>query len=193
MAQPAGVPAQIEAMIADALYQGILAACKTNIPVGQIDRADNVIIGKPGSELSDPITISIHVQHPIGPSEDVDKQVTGMGAGLSDRPYSFPNETIGGMRVDELKGGVQINIREDLEPESAVWVNAAIKQRVKDVINQSTSFDYMEDEMGNLLLKIETFRDFGYDAGARDVSVHFRWVGWRAYICYANYRTGAQL
>jgi len=186
--RPDDVPAQIEALIIEEMWKGCLKACQTDIPEGRIDRANHVVIGKPDEELADEVVVSVHNQNPFGKSEDADVNVTGLIPGpYSGGPYEFPAETIGGMRVDKLIGTVQINIREDVPFEEAMWISGAIKQRVSDVINKWPAFCGLADDMGNYLWRIETYRAYGYDSGGGDVSIHFRWVGFRAYIAYRNY------
>lgn len=191
MARPTGLELnQIEAMIVERIWQGCLDACKDDISEDDPSRADHVIIGKPTDELADETVVSVFPQHPFGEREDADEQMTGLIPGpYSGGPYNFPAETIGGMRVDKMIGAVQINCRLDLPASEAVWINAVIKQRVANVINQSVLLEHgIEDDMGNFLWHIETFRSFGYDGGGGEVSTHTRWVGFRAYIAYRNDR-----
>lgn len=187
MARPADVPTTITALIVTTLRDACEKVCKTDIPKGNMARADHVIIGKPGEELTDRIVVSIHDQSPWGKAEDADANVTGLIAGpYSGGPYVFPAETIGGMRTDKLIGTVQINIREDINIEDAIWIHGALKERINAAINHSDVWRGLADEMGNYLWKMETYRSFGYDSGGGDISVHFRWIGWRAYVNYRN-------
>jgi len=166
LTRPADIPAQIDALVVTILREGCEKICKTDIEKKNSARADHVIIGKPGEELTDRIVVSVHAQSPFGKSEDADVQVTGLIPGpYSGGPYEFPAETMGGMRVDKLIGTVQVNIREDIPVEEATWIHGALKQRISDVINRWPAFDGLADDMGNYLWKIETYRSFGYDSG----------------------------
>lgn len=188
MTQPAGVPQSIEAVLSSTLLAAVKEYCQTNVSDTDESKADHVILGKPGSELSDKVVVSVHMQHPFGPVMDKDTNQTGLSGGLSMDPYAFPAETIGGMRVDKIIGCVQINIREDMPPDEAAWINGAVKERVRVAINEHPSLHDLADDFGNHLWKIETFRAVGYDSGGSDVSVHFRWIDFRAYVSYTNIR-----
>lgn len=187
MTRPDDVPASIDALIVTTLRELCVKYCQTDIAEKNVARADHVIIGKPGAELSDRIVVSIQGQSPFGKAEDADVNVTGLIPGpYSGGPYMFPTETIGGMCTDKLIGTVQVNIREDIPIEEATWIHGALKHRIRQAINDWDEWKGLADEMGNYLLKIETYRSFGYDSGGGDVSVHFRWIGYRAYVNYRN-------
>lgn len=189
MARPFNIPQSAEAMLADKLQTALTTHLITNVEYDDPSRADHVIIGKPTKELKDRIVISVHTQHPFGPTVDKDASISGLSSG--NRPYYWPKETFGGMETEEIIGCVQINIRERMPPEEAVWVNSIITHRVKKAINEDPELEAFSDGLGNSVSLIETFRAVGYASGGDKVSVYFRWVDWRAMLHRSNCRLTA--
>jgi len=183
MTRPDNVPTTLEAMIADGLEGACTEYCITNVDDDDPSMSDHVILGKPTEELADEIVVSIHMQHPFGPTMDKDSAITGK-TGVTG--FHFPDETIGGGRVDQIMGAVQVNIRQDLEYADAMWISAVVVERVKQAINLHPDVRSLTDSYGNVMFKLQTFRAIGYASGGGDVSVYFRWVDFVAYVSYTN-------
>ena len=186
MARPFNIPQSLEAMLAEKLQTALTTHLITNVDLNDQSIADYVIIGKPTAELKSRIVVSIHTQHPFGPTTDKDTSISGLSSG--GRPFYFPKETFGGMETEEMIGCVQINIREKMPAEEAVWINSIVTHRVKKAINEDSELDAFSDGLGNSMSMIETFRAVGYASGGDKVSVYFRWVDWRAIVHRSNCR-----
>ena len=189
MAQQPNTPTSIEALMADRIHDAVERWCKTDVPLDDEARANEVIIGKPTVEIKKDIVLSVHMQHPFGPVRDRDTTVSGAGTGgLTGRPYFFPMETMGGARIEEVVGCVQVRIRKKMKYDDAVWLIAAVIERAKQAINRDTTLRRISDDLGNTMFLIEAFRVDGYESGGGRMSVNFRWVDFRAYVTCTNCR-----
>jgi len=185
--RPTSTPSSIEPLLATTMQTVLTEWCITDVPEDDASRANAVIIGKPTDELRQDIVVSIHTQHPFGPIRDRDTRVDGVeGGGLSRSPHRFPQETLGGMRTEEIIGCVQVNIRLRKESEDATWLIGPVIERVKQGIDRDKRLIGLEDDLGNYLSIIETFRADGYAGGGGKVTTNFRWVDFRAYVHRTN-------
>ena len=179
------VPTAIEAMIVSNMKTALTEWCITDVDSDDDSKADYVIIGKPTEELSDEITVSIHVRHPLGIGVDRDKDVTGISTKTR---WKFPGETFGGARFEEIVGTVQIRARKDLTYEDAILLFAPLTNRVLDAINTDYLLTSLEDSTGRRMFQIEAFRREGYESGGGEVSLDTQWIDWVAYISSTNCR-----
>ena len=170
----------IESVLAHALKTALTEWCITNVPASDESRADNVILGKPTRERRDQITISIHMQHPLGPAADKDAIATGSPM--------YPPETVGGHIVEKMMGTVQVNIRQDTSYEEAVDVIASVVERVKKCITTESDLVPLVDSWGNRLIRLETFQASGHASGGSNISINLRWIDWRAFVSKTNCR-----
>jgi len=182
------VPQAIEHLIAETLMEVHMDWLVNEVSTHDKSRANSVILGKPTSELRSPIVVSIHTQHPLGPPEDVDKNISGGPRTQSERPWRFPAESTGGATVSAIFGATQVRIREDMSHSEALRIKAAVVTRIKQAINKDTRLRVLEDDFGNTMFWIETFEHPGYAAGGGDVSIFIEWVSWRAFICSSTAR-----
>lgn len=170
----------IESVLAHTLHDVLTDWCIKRVPTNDPSRADHVLLGKPTSERQDEIVVSIHMQHPLGPGADKDRDVSGKPTTQDDRPNFFPagfNE-----RWWKLVGTVQINVRQDMSYEETVDIVAAVVERVRAAINRDVRFQRLKDDWDNALYDIETFQAYGHASGGGDVSINLRWVDWRATV-----------
>lgn len=182
------IPSTVEALLANRMRDVLQEWCIDDVPTTDRSRANHAIVGKPTSELRDPIVISVHTDHPLGPGVDKDKVVMGAPRSDSERPFKWPPESWGGMRTEQMIGAVQINIREDLSSEDAVAISGAVSARVKNAINQDRRLAYIADDFGNHMQQLDTFKRTGYASGGGNVSIYIHWVDWRAHIVSTNMR-----
>lgn len=185
---PFETPTALEAKLAHVLKDVIGDHCINYVAPDDTSKANHVIIGKPTRELRDEIVVSVHMDHPLGPIMDRDDRVSGLRGGLSNRPYVIPNETIGGMTVDEIIGGVQIRARRRETSEDATFIIKPVHVRIKRAINRDKRLRLIQDDLGNTMFTIHTFRAVGYESGGGDVTINTRWVNFRALACYSNCR-----
>lgn len=178
----------IEAVLAQKLYEVLTKWCIIDVAAGDPSRADAVVLGKPTRELRDEIVISIHMQHPLGPSADKDELVSGAPREPDERPWNWPKE-FGGGKTEKIVGAVQINIRQKLSYDEAVEIIASVVERVKAAINQDRDLIPLKDDWGNTLLVLETFQASGHAGGGGEVSINLRWIDWRAFIARRDCRT----
>jgi hypothetical protein len=178
----------IEAILAEALLEVLTEWCITNVPTSDPSRANHVVLGKPTRELRDANVVSIHMQHPLGPSADKDERVSGTPRGQDERGHYFPAETLGGMIVEKIIGAVQVNVRQKLAYTNAIEINASIVQRVKAAVNRDKQLVPLKDDFGTTLFKLETFQAAGHASGGGNVSINIRWIDWRAFSSVTNCR-----
>jgi hypothetical protein len=181
-------PKDIESLIADTLETVLTDWLINEVSTHDQSRANWVIIGKPTKELRDPITISIHTQHPLGPDKDTDKLVEGRPRSAQERPLQFFRETSGGARQEMMFGAIQVRIRENLPPKTALNLKGAVVDRIKKAINRDTRLKTLTDDLGNTMFWIETFKHSGHASGGSDVSIFIEWIDWRAAVCSDNRR-----
>lgn len=181
-------PVSIESLIGHAMRDALQKWCIDSVPDDDASRASHVILGKPTRELRDNIVVSVHTQHPLGPSEDTDKLIEGVPRGQDERPLQFFRESTGGARTEMMVGAVQIRIRENMKHEDALNISGVVMDRVKKAINRDGSLKTMSDELGNTMMLLETFQHSGHAAGGGSTSIFIRWVDWRAIIVSDNSR-----
>lgn len=183
------VPVSVESILGDKLKDVLTRWCITDVPSDDESRANHVILGKPTTQLRDNVVISIHTEHPLGPTLDKDHSVTGgTTRGNEERPYKWPAETTGGMRNKVVVGAIQVNIREGFPYDIAKAINGAVAARVEAAINQDSQLDAFSDDFGNFMSRIETFQASGYQAGGGNVSINIKWIDWRAFVHSTNCR-----
>jgi len=170
----------MEAVLGQQLKTVLEKWCITNVAADDDSKADAVVLGKPTSELRDPIVISIHLQHPLGIGADKDTLAAGPPRARNERSWTFPAE-IGGGSIWKIIGTVQVNIREREAYEDAIETIASVIERVRAAINQDASLVPLKDDFGNTVIVLETFQAEGYAGGGGEVSINFRWVDWRAF------------
>lgn len=178
----------IEAVLALKLHEVLTKWCITDVVSDDPSRADAVVLGKPTRELRDEVVISIHMQHPLGPTADRDSSASGPPKRQDERPWNWPKE-IGGGRMEKIVGAVQINIREKLAYDEAVEIISAVVERVKAAINRDTSLVPLSDDWGNKVQVLETFQASGHAGGGGEVSINLRWIDFRAFIHRRDCRT----
>ncbi len=182
-------PETVESILAAKLKVVLTDWCIARVADDDRSVANHVIVGKPTSELRDPIVVSIYTEHPLGPVADKDKIVMGPPRGDSERPYKFPPETNGGMRTKQIIGAVQVNVREDLSAEDATVIKTAVMARVEKAINTDKRLGYFEDDFGNHMIDLDTFKASGYASGGGNVSIYIGWQDWRAFVSSTNCRS----
>lgn len=184
-----GTPEPYEAILLRKLRTAITEYCVDNVDEDDPSRVNHVIIGKPGRELRNPPVVSISLTHPLGPSKDTDKLVSGTPRGNNDeRPYKWPPMTMGGQRVDMLKGTVQVNIRENMSAEEASFVSGAIANRIVKAINEHPELGAFMDDFGFFVTDIESWRRYGYEFGSNRITTGVFWVDFRAFVHSTNVR-----
>jgi len=189
MTQPTTTPAHYEAMLADKIRDAIEEWTITDIPQDDESRASTVIIGKPTTELKQDIVISVHMRHPLGPSRDRDQNVTGTArGGMTNSPWHWPRETIGGMRTTEVTGDIQIRLRKKVAADVAGWIISAVKERCVQAINKDWRLNAFSDDFSNFVSIVEAYRNDGYDSGGGSTTIHIGWVDFRAYVHHTNVR-----
>ena len=171
----------IEAVLAQELYKVLTKWCITDVAANDPSRADAVVLGKPTRELRDEIVISIHMQHPLGPSADRDEIVSGTPRQREERPWIWPKE-FGGGKVEKMVGAIQVNIRQKLAYDEAVEIISSVVERVKAALNTDRDLVPLSDDWGNTLQVLETFQASGHAGGGGEVSINLRWIDWRAFI-----------
>ena len=177
----------IEAVLAQKLHEVLTKWCITDVAANDPSRADAVVLGKPTRELRDEIVVSIHMQHPLGPSADQDELVSGTPRQPDERPWNWPKE-FGGGKVEKIVGAVQLNIRQKLSYDEAVEIIASVVERVKAAINRDRDLVPLADDWDNTLLVLETFQASGHAGGGGEVSINLRWIDWRAFIARRDCR-----
>jgi hypothetical protein len=183
------IPDTIEGEIADTMLEVLTYWCITNVDAEDPSRANHVILGKPTSQLSSAIVVSIHMLHPLSLSKGGEDLVEGTPRTQKERPYQFPPETWGGMRTELLVGAVQVNYREKEDYEGAIPIISRVTNRVKQGINQDSRLAYLTDDMGNFMSEIETFTAEGVQSGGDNITVDRHWVSWRAWVHSTHART----
>ena len=182
------IPETIEAKVALLLLDAVTDHCVNDVSSSDASRADWVILGKPTSERSDPIVISIHMQHPLG--MNIGKEKASASRPTQMDPWQVLPETQGGMMSRVQVGAVQIDIREDVPFSEAIHINAAVARRVKQAIDNDISLaGPITDDFGDLMSWIQTFEAAGYVAGGGDVSIHARWVNFKMLVHSSNVRS----
>ncbi len=180
-------PESIEWLIATNMRDAVSEWCIIEVDSDDLSKANNVIIGKPQDELVDEITLSIHIHHPLGPSSDRDTDVTGLSS--TSTRWSFPGETTGGTRVEEIKGTVQIRARVDTDDYTdALELFGPVVLRIEDAINRDSRLARLEDGMGRTMFLIEAHRREGYESGGGNTWLDTQWVDWCAYVSSTNCR-----
>ncbi|MHC4542922.1 MAG: hypothetical protein ACYSYL_00145 [Planctomycetota bacterium] len=181
-------PTHIESLLGDTLHEIITDWCITNVSTEDLSRADHVVLGKPTSELRDNIVVSVHTQHPLGPEKDTDQRVEGKPRTWEERPWQFPRESHGGARFQMMYGAIQIRMRERNRHRVALAHKSVVAHRIRRAIERDTRLRVLEDDLGNTMLMIETFRHSGHAAGGGNVTVFIEWIDWRALIVSDNRR-----
>ena len=182
------VPQAMEHLLAETLLTVHIDWLVTEVSTHDQSRANQVILGKPTSELRSPIVVSIHTQHPLGPPEDVDKNISGGPRTQAERPWRFPAESTGGASVEAIYGATQVRIRENMQHIEALKIKSVVVKRIRQAINKDTRLRTLEDDFGDTMFWIETFEHPGYAAGGGDVSIFIEWVSWRAFVCSSTAR-----
>lgn len=179
-------PKSIEWLIATNMRDAVSEWCIIEVDADDLSKANNVIIGKPQDELVDEITLSIHIHHPLGPGSDRDTDVTGSSTSTR---WSFPGETTGGTRIEEIKGTVQIRARVDTDNYTdALELFGPVVLRIEDAINRDSRLAILEDGMGRTMFLIEAHRREGYESGGGNTWLDTQWVDWCAYVSSTNCR-----
>lgn len=182
------VPNGIEAVLAHKLKDVITKHCITNVSANDISKADYVILGKPGPELRDSIVVSIHIQHPLH-STRVEKERPNEDNEIG-YPWRVPAETVGGMNTKSQVGAVQLNIRQDLDYDDAIYVNSAVTERVRQAIDRDAELGgLLTDDFGGGVSKIQTYDAPGFTGGGGDVSIYTRWIGFKYLLHTPNTRS----
>jgi hypothetical protein len=181
-------PEVVESMAAQTLRGVLQEWLIDRVPSDDGSRVHHVIVGKPTRELRDEMVVSVHMDHPFGPKMDKSTNISGLGGGLSGRPYVFPGETTGGMKIEEIIGCVQVRVRQRLAAEDASKLMYPILARIRQALNRDERLRFIEDGFGNYMFRIETFRATGYESGGGDVTINSKWVDFRALVCYSNCR-----
>lgn len=182
------IPQAVESILADKLKDVLTRWCITDVADDDESRVDFVIIGKPTKELRKKNVVSVHTDHPLGPSRDTDFQAMGTPRSSQERPYKWPTETTGGMRTKQITGAVQINIRQDTNYETAKAINSAVSTRVEMGINRDAALRSFYDDFGQFVSIIDTYEGLGYQAGGGNTSINIRWIDWRAIVHSENCR-----
>jgi hypothetical protein len=175
-------PDSAEVAIARRIRDVLEDWCVNNVAEDDPSRADHVIRGKPTSERSNEIVISVHTHHPLGLSKSSEGVVDGPPVQEDERPYKWPMMTTGGFTTSKAIGAVQINIRLRAERELAERIIGAVAERVKQGVNRDKRLAGFKDEMGNFVSSVEAFETRGAGSGADNVSLDNRWITWRAWV-----------
>ena len=178
----------LEAIVAMLIKDAVTKHCITDVSSSDASKADWVILGKPTTERTDPIVISIHMQHPLG--MNIGKEKASSSRPTQMDPWQVLPETQGGMSSRVQVGAVQIDIREGIPYDEAIYINAAVARRVKQAIDNDVSLaGPIVDDFGDLMSWILTFEAAGYVAGGGDVSIHARWVNFKMLVHSSNVRS----
>jgi hypothetical protein len=166
----------IESVLAEKLLEVLTKHCITDVT--DDSEADHVILGKPTEELRESIVISIHMQHPLGPSADTDAIMVGTPRQVNERPDRYPAEF--GSIIWKIIGAVQINVRQRESYDEAIKIISTIYERVKYAIDNDPDLASLSDDWGNTMFRLRTFQAAGYASGGGDISINIRWVSFRA-------------